>query len=1370
MAVNFNGSYLENFDSLANTGTSSLLPEGWLISEAGTSATANGSYSAGTGSSNTGDTYSFGTTGSTERALGGLLSGTLTPTFGSSFTNSTTNPLTTLTVSYTGEQWRLGTAGRADRLDFQYSLDATSLTTGTWVDVDTLDFSSPVTTGSVGALDGNANSASLSSTISGLDIPVGSTFWFRWLDFNASGSDDGLAIDNFSLSANVATPATPNISIAADPASISEAGSTSGIFTISRTGDTTNPLTVSFTTDGTATSGSDYTTPASFATNSIVIPAGQSSASIAITPINDTIIEANETVNLTLSPAASYTVGTATATVTINDDDIAAAKIHDIQGSGATFALGGTQTIEGVVVGAFKAGLSGFYVEEETADWDNNAATSEGIFVYDPTGLFSGNVGDTVRITGSVTEFKSTATDISGSAGNSSLTELSLASTVATKSLINLGASAAMPTIVNVVSPFTDASVLEQYEGMLVNFSSASGPLTVTDTFALGRYGQVGLSGGDRLGQYTQFNAPSISGYANYLANLQDDYIILDDGSGAQNPDPEIFARGGQPLSAANTLRGGDTVASVTGVLDERFEGYRIQTTASVDFQPTNVRPTAAPEVGGTLRVADANLLNYFTDLDTGATITVPGGVSFQPRGANTAAELQRQQDKAVASLTSLNADVIGIQEMENDGTKSIQTLVDAMNAKAGAGTYAFIDDTNLVNDPNPVPNAVGTDAIKVGILYKPGKVTPVGMPMSYQEPNPSSPIFSRPPVAQTFVDNNGGKVTVIMNHFKSKSSSGAIGADLDQNDGQGAYNAKRVAQANALLSFIDSVKATSGDNDVLVIGDLNSYAQEDPIKALTNGGLTNLFDASSYSYQFNGQWGSLDYGLASGSLAGQVTGAAKYHNNSDEPVVLDYNTEFKSANQVNSFYAPDQYRASDHDPLVVGLNLTPSNLAPTAVSLTNAVASVAENTVIGAGLKVADILVTDDGIGTNTLSLTGADAASFKIQENALYYTGTSPNFEVKPSYAVTVNVDDTTVGNTPDASTTFTLTVTDVNEAPTAVNLTNTVTTVAENTASGFKVADIAVTDDALGTNMLSLIGTDAASFEVRNGNALYYIGASPNFEAKSSYAVTVNVDDATVGSTPDASTNFTLAITNVNEAPTAKNDGGFTANQSKPKSIPTAALLANDTDPDANTTLSILPNGFSNAVGGSVALNGSNVVFTPNANFSGTASFNYTVSDGSLTSQANVMLEVGKTINGGNGIDFLFGTAGDDVLSGGNGVDTLFGYAGNDTLLGGNGTDTLWGGDGNDLLDGGRGNDLLYGGSGSDTFVLARGNGTDLIVDFSLGQDRIGLSGGLSYSQLSVSNVLGSTAISFGGDTLALLTNVSSSQLTQSSFITV
>lgn len=211
--ISLTGIYTQDFNTLASTGSSSTTPTGWLFSESGTSANNNGSYAAGNGSGNAGDTYSFGTTSNTERAFGGLLSGTFNTITGAAITNNTSNTITSLKIIYTGEQWRLGATGRTDRLDFQYSTNATSLTTGTWVNVDLLDFNAPNSTGIVGALDGNAvaNRSLISFAITGLSIPNGATFYIRWTDFDAAGADDGLGIDNFSIEANPADPNPPVI-------------------------------------------------------------------------------------------------------------------------------------------------------------------------------------------------------------------------------------------------------------------------------------------------------------------------------------------------------------------------------------------------------------------------------------------------------------------------------------------------------------------------------------------------------------------------------------------------------------------------------------------------------------------------------------------------------------------------------------------------------------------------------------------------------------------------------------------------------------------------------------------------------------------------------------------------------------------------------------------------------------------------------------------------------------------------------------------------------------------------------------------------------------------------------------------------------
>lgn len=205
--------YSENFDTLATSGTSNTLPTGWQIVENGSNAYTNGRYTAGTGSSNTGDVYSFGAAGSSERALGSLTSGSNTPIlFGGVLINDLGSTITDIAFSYTGEQWRLGTSGATDGLFFSYSLDATSLVdaSATWTAVSLLDFLPLVTSGSAGALNGNANSLAISSLISGLSIADGESFAFRWEDFDRPGSDHGLAVDNVSLAFTTApTGAVP---------------------------------------------------------------------------------------------------------------------------------------------------------------------------------------------------------------------------------------------------------------------------------------------------------------------------------------------------------------------------------------------------------------------------------------------------------------------------------------------------------------------------------------------------------------------------------------------------------------------------------------------------------------------------------------------------------------------------------------------------------------------------------------------------------------------------------------------------------------------------------------------------------------------------------------------------------------------------------------------------------------------------------------------------------------------------------------------------------------------------------------------------------------------------------------------------------
>ena len=304
-----------------------------------------------------------------------------------------------------------------------------------------------------------------------------------------------------------------------------------------------------------------------------------------------------------------------------------------------------------------------------------------------------------------------------------------------------------------------------------------------------------------------------------------------------------------------------------------------------MSFNRVNLRAHPAPAVGGTLKVAGANLLNYFTTLTSAGAVCGPAG-GLDCRGADTPAEFARQRAKLVAELSDLDADIVGLMELENNASAAIQDLVSGLNDALGAGTYAYIDT-----------GTIGTDAIRVALIYKPATVTPLGAYAildSSVDPN-FIDTKNRPTLAQTFEQNsNGARFTVAVNHLKSKGSACNDVGDPDANDGQGNCNGTRTAAAQSLVDWLATDPTGSGDPDFLIIGDLNSYAQEDPITAIKSAGYTNLIDAhlgaGGYSYVFDGQTGYLDHALSNPTLTPQVTGVAEWHNNADEPVALDYN------------------------------------------------------------------------------------------------------------------------------------------------------------------------------------------------------------------------------------------------------------------------------------------------------------------------------------------------------------------------------------------------------------------------------------------------------------------------------------------------
>ncbi|WP_353674753.1 ExeM/NucH family extracellular endonuclease [Synechocystis sp. LKSZ1] len=605
-------------------------------------------------------------------------------------------------------------------------------------------------------------------------------------------------------------------------------------------------------------------------------------------------------------------------------------KIHDIQGSSSSSPLANaTVTIEGIVVGDFEGAspaLRGFYVQEEDADADADPATSEGIFVFNNNNN-SVAIGDKVQLTGTVAEFQ----------GQTQVTT----TTVTIVSSGNL-----LPTAASVSLPFATTDYLERFEGMRVTFPQN---LIVTNNFPLGRFGTFEVSSGDRLFQPTQVASPGATANTLQVANNLN-RILIDDSLQNQNPDPVIFPIP-SGLSASNTLRGGTTVSNLAGVLTYTWGGnaaspnaYRVRPTptdlSNLIFTDSNPRPATPPSVGGTLRVASANLLNFFNGngIDANSDGLVDGGFPTS-RGADTAIEFKRQIDKTVQAVLGANADVFGYNEMENDGygtNSAVQQLVNALNAATAPGTYAFVTPpASALMTANGVSDAFGGDEITVGFIYKTNAVrvapgTSVAALTTGIFAQDSANRVQRPALAVTFERLANGTptnetFTSVINHFKSKGSAANLPSDADQGDGQGLSNATRTQAAQELATWLATKPTGTTDSDYLIMGDLNSYRLEDPITTLINAGYTSLFDSASYSYQFDGQWGSLDHALASNSLNSQVTGAAKWHINADEPIVLDYNTEFKTAGQIDSFYNVDPFRTSDHDPVIIGLDLRPS-------------------------------------------------------------------------------------------------------------------------------------------------------------------------------------------------------------------------------------------------------------------------------------------------------------------------------------------------------------------------------------------------------------------------------------------------------------
>ena len=525
---------------------------------------------------------------------------------------------------------------------------------------------------------------------------------------------------------------------------------------------------------------------------------------------------------------------------------------------------GQSVVVEGVVTGNFSSGLGGFFMQDAG---DGDARTSDAVFVvHAEDALPTLRAGDRVRVHGVVVE--DTADNRSGTM-----------TTLRPERIEVIGRGEIARQKLKAAPQDWEA-----LEGMWVQIDA---PLTLSGMDA--RFGETTASFDGRLWTPTEIAIPGSSDIRQIEADNARRRLVLDDASNRRDPERTWYLPAGTP-------RSGSIATGAKGIVDQRHGQYRLQLTEPLD-STTGARPDA-PKVDGTVKVAVFNLENLFNGDGLG------GGFPTN-RGAKSPAQLQAQTAKLVATLHALDADIAALMELENDGygpESSIAQFVDALNANGG--------DWRFVN----AGSGPGQDEIRVGLIYRASKVTPEGKP-AVLEGGPFGD-RSRVPLAQAFKRGDGPTFVVVANHFKSKGCSEATGADMDAKDGQGCWNALRVDSAKRLDAWLQTDPTGHDTALKLIVGDLNAYAMEAPVRVLRDAGWVDAFAAAKveqpYSYVYNGQSGRLDHALLSPALAGKLKGAREWHSNADEPDAAGYADD----------NAPGPWRSSDHDPMLLGFDL----------------------------------------------------------------------------------------------------------------------------------------------------------------------------------------------------------------------------------------------------------------------------------------------------------------------------------------------------------------------------------------------------------------------------------------------------------------
>ena len=599
------------------------------------------------------------------------------------------------------------------------------------------------------------------------------------------------------------------------------------------------------------------------------------------------------------------------------------------------------QTVEtkGVVTAAYPKGenanlkgLEGFTIQTPGTGgtWDPARTASDGLFVFmGKSSATMPSIGDCVVVKGKVAEYSGVK---NATAATQSLTQLLPQSITA--------ATDCDPVKPTELSGVPTQDQMEALESMLV---LPKDTWTITDNYKTNRYGTLSLTPGTEvLRTATDVVAPGAPAQA-YEAENAAKTIDLDDASTTdltnfkQNGHKERYA---YLANGAPARVGYHVTFTKPVVLESRFGSFVFQPTQMTAGNPdrspvtiTGERP-AAPSVSGDTKVATFNVLNYFSDLGENE----PGCKGYEDRdhkyvtdkncklrGAWSSQAFANQQTKIVQAINTIDADVVALEEIENpvasgvstDRDGALKSLVNALNAAAGSEVWAYV--------PSPSTVPANEDVIRIAFIYKKAKIAPVGDSVIYDDPAYTG--LARQPLAQEFkpitdANHEGKNFVVIANHFKSKGSapknlSGAeAAANTDNGDGQGNSNGVRVKQARALATFAQRFNGTP----TLLVGDFNAYTMEDPLKVLTDAGWAHESGHGDSSYVYGGRSGSMDHVFANSAAHPLITEVKSWAVNAQESIAFEYSRA--NYNAYLAFEADNPYRASDHNPEIIGLNL----------------------------------------------------------------------------------------------------------------------------------------------------------------------------------------------------------------------------------------------------------------------------------------------------------------------------------------------------------------------------------------------------------------------------------------------------------------